>query len=122
MGSHPINLGLRFTLEVIVLVSTGVWGYRQMESWPRYILAFAVPCILALIWVTFAVPDDPSRSGNAPVVTPGIIRLGIELAFFAFAIWALYDNGSSRLSFLLGVVVMIHYIISYDRIIWLWSH
>ena len=119
MGSHPINLAIRFLLELSALVSMGVWGWRQSESWFRFLLALSVPIVAAVVWGTFAVPNDPSRSGAAPVAVPGILRLGIELAFFIFATWALYDLGFTRLSWTLGIIVALHYITSYDRILWL---
>ena len=77
--------------------------------------------MLAVIWGTFAVPGDPSRSGGAAIVTSGIVRLIIELAFFGFAIWALYNTGFIKISTELGIIVTLHYIVSYDRIIWLLS-
>jgi len=122
MGSHPINLIIRFLLEIIALMSVGMWGWKQSEGWLRFVLAIGIPIILAAIWGTFAVPDDPSRSGTAPIVTPGFIRLVIELGFFALATWALYDMGSIKLSLALGIIVVLHYVVSYDRIIWLISH
>ncbi len=122
MGSHPINLALRFILELAVLASVGTWGWKQSDGWFRYALAIGNPILLAAIWGTFAVPEDPSRSGAAPIVTPGIIRLGIELAFFTIASLALYDMGQNRLCFILASTVLAHYIISYDRILWLLNH
>jgi hypothetical protein len=119
MGSHPINLAIRFLLELSALLAMGVWGWRQGEGWFRFLLALGVPIIAAIVWGTFAVPNDPSRSGAAPIAIPGILRLAIELAFFIFAIWALYDLGFTGLSWILGIIVALHYIVSYDRILWL---
>jgi hypothetical protein len=119
MGSHPINLAIRFLLELSVLLAMGVWGWRQGEGWFRFLFALGVPIIAAIVWGTFAVPNDPSRSGAAPIAIPGILRLAIELAFFIFAIWALYDLGFTGLSWILGIIVALHYIVSYDRILWL---
>ena len=119
MGSHPINLIIRFLLELTALTAMGMWGWKQSDGWLKFILAFGIPIIAAAIWGIFAVPDDPSRSGTAPIVVPGIVRLTIELAIFAFATWALRDLGYARLSWIIGIIVVIHYIISYDRIIWL---
>jgi hypothetical protein len=119
MGSHPINLAIRFLLELSALVSMGVWGWRQSEGWFRFLLALGIPIIAAVVWGTFAVPNDPSRSGAAPVAVPGFLRLAVELAFFTFATWALYDLGFTKLSWALGVIVALHYITSYDRILWL---
>ena len=121
MGSNPINLIIRFLLEIIALVSVGMWGWKQNDGWPRFILAIGIPIILAGIWGTFAVPNDPSRSGAAPIVTPGVIRLAIELGFFALATWAFYDLGLTKVSLTFGIIVLLHYLVSYDRIIWLMS-
>lgn len=119
MGSHPINLAIRFLLELSALLAMGVWGWRQSEGWVRFVLALGIPIIVAVVWGTFAVPNDPSRSGAAPIAVPGILRLAIELVVFALAIWALYDLGYTRLSWILGIIVAIHYITSYDRVLWL---
>lgn len=121
MGSHPLNLALRFMLELAALGSAGFWGYNQTNNWFRFVLATGIPILMMILWVTFAVPDDPSRSGNAPVVTPGIIRLLLEFIFFAFAAWALYNLDYSKLSLVFGFIVIVHYALSYDRIWWLIS-
>jgi hypothetical protein len=119
MGSHPINLIVRFLLELCALAIAGHWGWAQRRGPLRYLLAFGVPLLLAILWGTFAVPDDPSRSGRAPVPVPGIVRLVLELAIFAFAVWALYAVNRPVLGLGLAVIVVLHYILSYDRITWL---
>ena len=86
MGSHPANLILRFLLEIIALISLGIWSWKQSESWFRLVLAIGIPIIAAIIWGIFAVPNDPSRSGAAPVVTAGFIRLIIEFGIFGLQI------------------------------------
>lgn len=121
MGSNPINLVFRFLLEVCALVAVGFWGWYQGGGWLRFILAFGLPILFAAIWGTFNVPNDPSRSGKAPVVTRGVIRLALELTLFALATWALYDVGFAKMSFTFGALVAIHYALSYDRIKWLLS-
>ncbi len=119
MGSHPLNLAVRFILEIAALVAIGYWGWTQHDGFVRYLLAIGGPILAAILWGTFAVPDDPSRSGKAPVPVPGIVRLALELALFAFAAWALYDAGNSLLALILAAVVVVHYALSYDRIAWL---
>lgn len=121
MGSHQINLIIRFFLEVIALVSVGIWGWKFGDGWIRYLMAIGVPILVAALWGVFAVPDDPSRSGSAPIPVHGILRLIIELAIFSFATWTLQDSGYAKLSWIFGVIVLIHYSISHDRIIWLIS-
>ena len=121
MGSHPTNLIFRFLLEVAGLASLGYWGWCVGVGWYSYVLAAGVPFVMATIWGTFAVPDDPSRSGSAPIPVPGIIRLLLELAFFAFASWALFDTGLPGAGYILATMVLIHYALSFDRLKWLLS-
>jgi len=95
------------------------WGWNLGEGVLRFVLAFGIPVIAATIWVTFAVPNDPSRSGKAPVSVPGILRLALELIFFSFAIWALYSAGATTPSWIFSIVILVHYALSYDRLYWL---
>ena len=119
MGSHPINLAIRFLIELSTLLTMGVWGWRQSEGWLWFILAFGIPIIFAVVWGTFAVPNDPSRSGKAPIPVPGIVRLLLELAFFAVGTWALYQMEYQLLSLSFGTIVVVHYLVSYNRVGWL---
>ena len=119
MGSHPANLVLRFFLEVTALLSIGFWGWNQTQGWASLYLAIGLPVLLAIIWGVFAVPNDPGRSGKSPVPIPGILRLILELSFFAFAIWSLHDLGWNTTSLILGAVVILHYAIAFRRVIWL---
>lgn len=119
MGSHPLNLALRFLLEVLALLSIGIWSYRLIPNGWRYVLAALIPILVATAWGVFNVPGDPSRSGEAPVIVPGLIRLLLELTIFGFAVWCLTQSEMSRWAFILGGVVILHYAISYDRIAWL---
>ncbi len=121
MGSHPINLMIRFILELMALVSVGFWAWKSFDGPLQYILGIGLPILMTIIWGTFAVPDDPSRSGKAPIPVSGLVRLVLEITFFALAVWALYDLQQSELSYILGGIVIIHYLVSYDRISWLLS-
>jgi hypothetical protein len=119
MGSNPINLLGRFILEIAGLVALGWWGWNQAEGILRFLLALGIPLLAAILWGTFAVPNDPSRSGEAKVPVPGIVRLLLELAFFASATWVLFNMELSTLGWIYGIASLIHYLISYDRIAWL---
>lgn len=121
MSSHPTNLVFRFVLEIAALVAVGSWGFRVVESWPRYLLAASFPVVLAAAWSTFAVPDDPSRSGNAPIPIAGGLRLCLELGIFALACWAFAASGARLAAWILAAAVVVHYGLSYDRVIWLLS-
>ena len=119
MGSHPINLAIRFLLEIFSLVSISIWGWKQSQGWLSYALAIGIPIVFAAIWGIFTVVNDPSRSGSASIPVSGIVRLGIEFLFFGLAIWALYNMELKHVSLLFGSIVLIHYVISYNRIYWL---
>lgn len=119
MGSNPINLAVRFILEMTGLVTIGLWGWNQAEGILRFVLALGIPFLAAVLWGTFAVPDDPSRSGKTGVPVPGIIRLLLELAFFGSATLALFVMDLTTLSWIYGIAVLVHYVVSYDRVAWL---
>lgn len=119
MGSNPLNLIFRFLLEIAALVALGAWGWAQTDGILRFVLVLGIPILAAALWGTFAVPNDPSRSGKAPVPVRGFLRLLLELAFFAAATWSLFNAGSTQLGQILGIAVVVHYILSYDRILWL---
>ncbi|WP_223032763.1 YrdB family protein [Hanstruepera marina] len=119
MGSHPINLILRFLLEIVAILATGIWFWRLNDDWLGYLLAFGVPILVMVVWGVFAVSNDPSRSGKAPVPTNGVVRLLMELSVFGFAVWALYDMAWYNTALVFGAVTLFHYVISYDRVTWL---
>jgi hypothetical protein len=119
MGSNPVNLTLRFLLELAALAALSIWGWHQGGGIVKYFLAIGMPLVAAFMWGIFAVPDDPSRSEKAPVVVPGYFRLLIELFIFGVAIWALFNLGKIKISLIFGILVLIHYLVSYDRIFWL---
>lgn len=119
MGIHPLNMTLRLFLEMGTLFAYGYWGWTQHDGIWRFIWALGLIIAAAVIWGTFAVPDDPSRSGKAPVPVPGIVRLILELVFFAAGVWAFYAAGRPIWGLTLGILTIIHYGISYDRNLWL---
>ena len=120
MAYHPLNLALRLLLELAALAAIASYGWQLTDNRSlNMIAAVALPLIAATLWGVFAVPADPSRSGEAPVAVPGSVRLVLEFAIFGFATWSLYASGAQTLSLVLGAVVLVHYVSSYDRIRWL---
>ena len=41
------------------------------------------------------------------------------MGFFGVAAWALYDMGFGMLTAIFGSAVVLHYLLSYDRLTWL---
>lgn len=120
-GKNKINLFLRFTLEIAALVGYGYWGWAISAGWPRYFLMILFPIGAALIWGIFAVPDDPSRSGKAPEVVPGWLRLILEWTIFGLASLGWIKANNQRVGIVLAGLVVLHYLVSFDRIKWLLS-
>jgi hypothetical protein len=119
MGSHPLNLAVRFLLELAALGALSYWGWTQHDGPARWLWAIGLPVVAAVLWGTFAVPNDPSRSGQAPVPTPGALRLLLELSLFAIGTIALIVSQRIYAGAALAIITIIHYIASYDRILWL---
>lgn len=118
-GTHPLNLALRFGLELASLVALGYAARRSSAGWAGTLAMVLVPLVAATLWGLFNVPGDPSRSGKAPVVVPGALRLTLELGFFATATFALVRTEQRTLALLLGLTTVVHYALSLDRIKWL---
>jgi hypothetical protein len=119
MSSRPFNLALRFLLEIAASLALAYWGWRQASGAVRYVPAIALPLAAAALWGTFRVPGDSSASGAAPVPVPGPARLLLELALFGFAVWGLLSEGAATPSLILGGALLLHYGLSYDRVLWL---
>ena len=119
MQGNAINLALRFILELTALLLMGMWGWQVSIFGIPYVAAIVVPLLLAALWGIFAVPNDPSRSGKAPVPVPGYIRLAFEMAFFGFAVFCCHSLGYILLSKILGGVILLHYLLWLKRIRWL---
>lgn len=121
MSSNPLNLALRFALEIATLFALGYWGWTLHEGLWRFVWSIGLVILAAVIWGTFAVPGDPSRSGNAPVPVPGAVRFVIELVLFTAGTWAFIAAGQPIWGAALGILTIIHYALSYDRVIWMFK-
>jgi len=96
-----------------------MYGALLVQGWASIVLAFLIPFSLAVVWGVFNVPNDPSRSGNAPVVVPGLIRLILELVVFGFGVFCLHSVDFTMEAFIYSLFIMGHYLFSYNRILWL---
>ena len=114
MSQNPLNLALRFLLELAILGALGYWGWTQHSGAWRILLGIGAPLIAAILWATFRVPGD----GGAPIVTtPGPIRLMLEAILFICATLALVSAQQHRLATVFAIVSALHYAASYDRIV-----
>jgi hypothetical protein len=112
MNTHPVNLTVRFLLEIMMLIVLGCWGWHLGTDWLRYLLAAGFPVIAAVLWGNFRIPNDPKP---APIAIPGPLRLLLEWVLFGLAVYGLKVLGHPQLSIWLAIVVIVHYAVSYDR-------
>ena len=112
MNTHPINLLLRFLLELAMLAIVACWGYHRFPGWEGIAAAIGFPVGAAILWGVFRIPDDPRP---APVAIPGQLRLLLECGLFGWAVWALSDLGYDSWAWFLAGVLVAHYLVSWDR-------
>lgn len=113
------NLILRFFLEIWVLGVVFVAALTVVDGGWRIVVAVAASLVLITMWGVFNVPEDPSRSGRAPVPVPGWARLSIEVFYFGIGAYATYLAGWPALALVFSVVVIVHYVFSARRVRWL---
>lgn len=118
-GYHPVNLFVRFLLELTTFIAVGHYGYNKVNGGLKYIAMLLLPLLLATIWGIFATPNDKSRSGKTIVKTSGLIRLLIEFLIFGLGGYALLLLDLDPYWMFFTVSVILHYLLSWDRIIWL---
>ncbi|MBO9728781.1 MAG: YrdB family protein [Chitinophaga sp.] len=112
MNTHPVNLAVRFLLEIVMLIVLGCWGWHLGTDWLRYVLAAGFPLVAALLWGQFRIQNDPKP---APIAIPGPVRLLLEWVLFGLAVYGLQVLGHPQLSIGMAIIVIIHYAVSYDR-------
>ena len=111
MSQHPVNLGLRFVLEVVAVVGLirlgdGVWGW---------LLALAG----VVAWGIFRVPNDGTSSGRAPVAVPGPVRLAVEVSVFGLGLVGWFLSGPQWVAVADAIALGLHHVFSVDRLRWL---
>ena len=40
MNNHPINLAVRFALEIVLLIIFAYWGWSKFNGFNKYLLVF----------------------------------------------------------------------------------
>lgn len=91
----------------------------SVESPWNWIASIVFPVLAMAIWGILAVPNDKSRSSKAPVPISGVLRLVLEFGFFGFATWCFFSVDLAMWGSAFGVLVLLHYAVSLDRLKWL---
>jgi hypothetical protein len=115
----PWNLALRFGLELAALVGLAAGGWSLFSQPASWFAAIVLPAIGAVVWGVFNVPDDPSRSGGAPVRVPGVIRLVLEVLVLAAGAAGFALAGQIWLAALVVALAVFHYATTLERMRWL---
>lgn len=103
------NLGLRFLLELCMLVIFGYWGFKTgAPTWMKVLLGIGSPLLFAVIWGTLLAPKSALRLHE-----PWLFLL--ELGLFVLATLALYATGELPLAITFGAVYIINKLL---MIIW----
>jgi hypothetical protein len=116
MNNHPLNLALRFVLEIILLIIFAYWGWSRFMGISQYVIGIGLPLVIAAIWGVCRVEGDP---GKAMIAIPGWLRLLYEALLFISAAYLLFQLQMDTWAYLFIIVSILHYLISYDRISWL---
>ena len=115
------NLLLRFAPEIGALVGLGVAAWQSTDGPVRWIATIAVPLVAAILWGTFNVLNDPSRSGEAAIEVPGWLRLAIELTILGSGGVAIGMAWGPAAGVAFATAIVFHYATSWSRIHWLLS-
>lgn len=113
MSQNPINLALRFALELCLLAALAYGGWMVVPFPACYATAVLLPAAGAAAWGIFRVPGD---GGKPRVVVSGRVRLALEAVLFALATALLAAAGRPYLALTFAAVTIAHYAVSYDRI------
>lgn len=95
------NLGLRFLLELCLLVALGYWGFQVGDTTLAAVaLGLGAPTLAALVWGTFVAPKARVRL-SAPR------QLACEIAIFALGTAALASTGRVRFALIFAATAII---------------
>jgi hypothetical protein len=113
------NLAVRFLLEIAAFAGFAGLAWDRTSGAVRWIGAILAPLLVATAWGTFAVADDPSRSGSAPVAVPGRVRLLLELVVLLGGAAAVGSTWGRWWGLGMAAAVLAHYAVSGPRNRWL---
>ncbi len=119
MSQNPLNLAVRFLLEIAAVVGLFRLGLSVADGPSAVLLALASSLGAASAWGLFNVPGDRSRSGRSPVQVSGAVRLSLELLILGGGGAGWFLSGPNPFAWTYLVVLAVHYLVSWDRVGWL---
>lgn len=118
-AEHPLNLAVRFLLEVAAAIGIFRLGLHLADGILAGLLAIGMVAVGIAAWGLCNVPGDASRSGSAPVPVPGLVRLAIEIAVFATGAVGWFLTGPRWFAWTYLLAAAVHHVVSVDRLTWL---
>jgi hypothetical protein len=104
-----INIGMRFLLELCILVIFGYWGFHtEGTGLIRTLLGIGSVLTFAVVWGIFLAPKSSMR-------LQGLWALSLEVLIFGLTAWALYSTGKRSLAIIFGTIYLINKIL---MVIW----
>lgn len=119
MSQNPVNLAVRFLLEIAGVVGLFRLGLGIADGALAALLALVLSIGAATAWGLFNVPGDRSRSGRAPVQVSGVVRLLVEFLVLGGGSVGWFLAGPDWFAWTYSIVLVAHYLLSWDRVGWL---
>ncbi|HEX2142725.1 MAG TPA: YrdB family protein [Candidatus Limnocylindria bacterium] len=113
MSQNAAVLGLHFMLEVAALAAMAYWGWTRQDGATRWLLATGLPILAATAWAVFRAPNDGPQ---ALVAIPGFARLALELLVLGGAALLLWQAAQPALAAGFAALIVIDYLLQYDRV------
>ncbi|MGG3562331.1 YrdB family protein [Neobacillus rhizosphaerae] len=80
-----INLGVRFLLEIMVLIILAYWGFHVIQSFViKTVLGIGTPLLVAIIWGMFGAPKAPYSLTGFPFLLLEIVIFGLPIVVLIF--------------------------------------
>ena len=97
-----INVGVRFLLELCMLVAVGYWGFKTGSGWLLKItLGIGAPLSIAVIWGIFVAP-------KAIYPLHRFVLLALEAVLFGSGVAALFATKNYSLAWAFAAIVVIN--------------
>lgn len=104
-----LNLGVRFLLELCILVILGYWGFKTGgQTITKILLGIGSLVLFAVVWGTFLAPKSSMR-----LYEPWLFL--VEVVIFGLATLALYKASGIHLTIIFGAIYILNKIL---MIVW----
>jgi hypothetical protein len=98
----PINLGVRFLLELCMLAAVGYWGFKTGSNWfLKIALGIGGPVLIAVLWGLFIAP-------KAIYPLSGASFLSVELLLLVSGSLALFASGKPTLGWIYTIAFVLN--------------